>query len=293
MKIAVTGATGQLGSELCRQFGARAVGLSRPQFDVTDFAGAAEQLRAIRPHAVINCAAYTQVDRAEQEPEACLLANAQAVENLARVCESLDCVLVQISTDYVFGAEGVRGTPHRETDPPRPQGVYARSKLAGEEAAQTWPKHFAVRTCGLYAAPEGPPRRGRNFVETMLSLGAEGRTLRVVNDQFCTPTFVPDLAEAVGFLLTTGAYGMYHVTNAGATSWFDFARAVFQRAGLRPELHPITSAEYGAAAPRPAYSVLDISKYESLGGPRMPTWEEALTRYFELRAALGVVDRTS
>jgi dTDP-4-dehydrorhamnose reductase len=115
----------------------------------------------------------------------------------------------------------------------------------------------------------------------MLSLAAEGRSLRVVNDQFCTPTFVPDLAAAIGFLLATDNYGLYHVTNRGWTSWFEFARAVFQQAGLHPELHAITSAEYGPAAPRPAYSVLDTSKYESLSGPRLPDWQEALARYFE------------
>ena len=287
MKVAVLGARGQLGAELCRQIGADAIALSRPGLDITDFAVVAKQMRDLRPQAVVNAAAYTQVDRAEQEPSLCFRVNAEAVQNLARVCAELECVLVQISSDYVFGAEQKRRTPYSESDPPGPLSVYGRSKREGERAAQEWARHFIVRTCGLYTRPEGVPRRGRNFVETMLVLAAAGASLRIVQDQFCTPTFTPHVARAIRFLLTTEAFGLYHVTNGGATNWHEFATAIFRFAGLKPEIHPISSEQYAAPAPRPRYSVLSTAKYATLGGAPLPGWEEALEEYFDFPRRAG------
>jgi dTDP-4-dehydrorhamnose reductase len=194
-------------------------------------------------------------------------------------CRQLQCPLVQISTDYVFAGNRPPGRPWRESDEPHPQGIYALSKLHGEQQAAQWEKHFVVRTCGLY----GRSPHNNNFVETMLRLGRERNHLRVVDDQHCTPTYVAHLAAAVLFLLQTENYGIYHIVNSGATTWHEFAGEIFRQARMAVELQPITTAEYGAAAPRPAYSVLDTGKYRGLGGPEMPPWREALAEYLAAR----------
>jgi dTDP-4-dehydrorhamnose reductase len=291
MKIAVTGAYGQLGGELCRLLGSNALPLDIDTLDLTDGPAIGRRLDDLRPRAVINCAAYTQVDRAESEPQQCRAVNATAVEHLARACDRLDCPLVQISTDYVFGGQPDRNTPYREDEPPSPRGVYAQTKFEGEQAAARHEKHLIVRTCGLYARPTD--ERAGNFVKTMLRLGRAGKELRVVADQRCTPSYVPHVAQAVLFLagMTRGEpapWGIYHVSNRGATTWYEFAAEIFRRAGIEVSLQPISTAEYAAAAPRPAYSVLDTTAYHRLGGPPMPDWRTALAEYFlEWKRASG------
>lgn len=282
MTIVVTGCKGQLGAALCRQWGDESVGLDLPDFDLTDASKVREVLAAIRPRAIINAAAYTLVDRAEQEPERCRAVNVQGVIHLVEVCRRLDCMLVQISTDYVFGQDRGRTTPYRETDPPGPLGVYAQSKLDGELAAAQWPKHLIVRTCGLYGRLA--ERSAGNFVETMLRLAAAGKPLRVVDDQRCTPSYVPHVARALRFLLDADARGIYHVVNAGQTTWYEFACEIFRQSGLSVPVARITSAEWNAPCPRPLYSVLDTSKYLALPGrPDLPPWQVALTEYFHER----------
>ncbi|MHC4179857.1 MAG: dTDP-4-dehydrorhamnose reductase [Planctomycetota bacterium] len=292
MKIAVTGAYGQLGSELCRLLDSDAIPLEIDNLDLTDGPAVDKTLRDLRPGAVINCAAYTQADRAESQAEAARAVNATAVGHLARVCGRLDCPLVQISTDYVFGGQPDRTTPYREDEQPSPRGVYAQTKLEGERAAARQPKHLIVRTCGLYARPAD--ERAGNFVKTMLRLGSSGseprglsprKELRVVADQHCTPSYVPHVARAILFLLglpraESAPWGVYHVTNRGATTWYEFAGEIFRLAGMEVLLEAISTAEYAAAAPRPAYSVLDTAKYHALGGPAMPAWQDALQEYF-------------
>ena len=211
LSIVVTGAYGQLGGELCRRLGANAISLDIDTLDLTDGQAVADKLLALKPTAVINCAAYTQVDKAESEPEKCRAVNAGAVEHLARVCGTLDCPLVQISTDYVFGAAPERPRPWREDDPVSAQGVYARTKLEGERIAARWAKHLIVRTCGLYARP--CDQRAANFVRTMLRVGGTRSELRVVDDQCCTPTYVPHLARAIVFLLGCGKGDSPHLCN--------------------------------------------------------------------------------
>jgi dTDP-4-dehydrorhamnose reductase len=282
MKIAVTGSAGQLGGELCRQLGTDAVGLDLPDFDVANRDQVLQTLHQIRPRAVINAAAFTQVDKAEEAVERCRAVNARGVAHLAHACRQLGCPLVQISTDYVFGGDVARRTPYRETDRPSPQGVYAQSKLEGERHAAGWKRHFVVRTCGLYG-PLGPRSSG-NFVETMLRVANERRRLRVVCDQHCTPSYVAHVARAIRFLVSSGAYGVYHVVNSGETTWYEFAVEVFRQLGLRVELEPISTAEYAATAPRPAYSLLDTAKYHGLPGrPAMPAWQDALAEYLAER----------
>ena len=282
MKIAVVGCRGQLGRELCRQFGSQAVGLGHAELDITDPAAVARVLRQHAPDVVINTAGYTAVDRAEQEPEACFAVNSTAATHLAEACNGLNCTLVQISSDYVFGAAAERPRPYREADAVCPLGVYAHSKLAGEKAAAGATRHFIVRTCGLYGVLSTAAQS--NFVDTMLRLGRERPKLRVVNDQWCTPSYVGHIAQAVRYLIGTTDFGLYHVVNRGQTTWHAFACEIFRQAGMTVEVQSIATAEYGAAAPRPSYSVLDTAKYESLGGPPLPEWQEALAEYLALKA---------
>jgi dTDP-4-dehydrorhamnose reductase len=283
MTIVVTGAYGQLGGELCRQLGAAATGLDIDTLDLTDGPAVVERMLSLQPSAIINCAAYTQVDKAENDPSLARAVNGTAVEHLARACRTLDCPLVQVSTDYLFGGVTDRPRPWREDDPLTPQGVYAKTKLEGELAAAQYPKHLIVRTCGLYARPSDA--RAANFVKTMLRLGATRPELRVVADQHCTPTYVPHLARAIRFLVGAddgrpAPWGTYHVTNTGETTWCEFAGEIFRQAGMSVKLQPITSAELVAPAARPSYSVLDTAAYHRLGGPPMPDWKTALAEYF-------------
>jgi dTDP-4-dehydrorhamnose reductase len=282
MRILVTGAAGQLGAELCRQLGPAAIPTDLDTLDLADGRAVLDAVARLAPDAVINCAAYTAVDLAEDDVKRCRAANATAVQHLAEACRRLDCPLVQISTDYVFSGRPLPGRPYREDDPPSPEGVYAQTKLEGERAAAGHAKHLIVRTCGLYARPSH--QRARNFVKTILRMARSRPQLRVVNDQHCTPTYVPHLARAVLYLLGVNGpgpapWGMYHVTNGGATNWHEFACEIVRLAGLKTDLAPITTEEYGAAAPRPAYSVLDTAAYHRLGGPAMPNWKDALQEY--------------
>lgn len=283
MRIAVTGAAGQLGAELCRQLGDAAIPLNHEALDLAHGPGIITTLADLHPDVVINCAAYTQVDRAEEEPDLCRKINAAAVENLASACKVSGSLLVQISTDYVFGEPPARRRPWCENDSPSPQGVYARSKLAGERAAARCPRHLIVRTCGLYARPTDA--RAAHFVKTMLRLGGSRPEVRVVADQHCTPTYVPHLARGILWLAghTSGhpaPSGIYHVTNTGHTTWHAFAVEIFRQAGMSVKVQAISTAEYGAKAARPPYSVLDTSRYHMLGGPPMPDWRAALVEYF-------------
>lgn len=279
-KIAIIGANGQLGTELCRQFGEAAVGLARPEFDLTNAGAAGDRLTSLRPEVIINAAAYTAVDRAEDEPARCQQVNTDAVRMLADVACRLNCLLVQISTDYVFEQRQAT-TPHSETDvPPPPEGVYARTKLAGERAAAAWDKHLIIRTCGLYSAAASGPVRGRNFADTMLSLGRERERLTVVNDQFCSPTYVPHLTRAIRWLIESGGRGIFHVTNSGETTWCQFARELFRIAAMPVLVEPITTAQYAARAPRPSYSVLDTSRFNRITGREMPSWRQGLAEYW-------------
>lgn len=282
MTVVVTGCRGQLGAEMCRQFGPEAAGLDLPDFDLTDRPGVLAALAALRPRAVVNMAAFTLVDRAEQEPDRCRTVNVDGVAHLVEACRQLDCTLVQISTDYVFGDDCGRTTPYRETDAPGPQGVYARSKLDSERVASGWPEHLVIRTCGLYGRLA--ERSAGNFVETMLRLATAGKRLRVVNDQRCTPSYTSHVARAVRFLLDANARGTYHVTNANDATWYEFACEIFRQSGLAVAVDPITAAEWGAPCPRPAYSVLDTSKYLALAdAPPLPSWQAALAEYLRER----------
>lgn len=310
MRIALFGASGQLGGELRHHLGPQAVPFGRNDADITDGMQIHALLKQFGPDAVVNCAAYNAVDLAETDPEAAFRINALGPRCLAESCQSHGIPLVHISTDYVFGLDARRATPYRETDLPGPLGVYAISKLAGEAFVRAGcSRHFILRTCGLYG------RRGqtgkRNFVDTMLHLGGCGekvesreprvenrksmtedrsaaaapRTVRVVCDQRCTPTSTADLAAAIAGLLSTDAYGTYHATNEGDCSWAEFATEIFRLANVPTQVVPITTAEYGAKARRPTYSVLDCGKLTGVLGRPMRPWQEALADYLTQRFA--------
>ena len=233
---------------------------------------------------VVNCAAYNLVDRAEADATVAFAVNAWGVRDLAVACRDLGCVLVHFSTDYVFGLDATRRTAWAETDAPGPVSVYGLSKLAGEYLVRSLcPRHFVVRTCGLYGV-WGSGGKGGNFVETMLRVAGLGKPLRVVADQICTPTYTVDLAEAVAALTATDHYGLYHLTSAGSCSWYEFARTIFELAGVTADLTPITSREFGAVARRPAYSVLSAAAYEKFGLPPLRPWRDALAAYLGERA---------
>jgi dTDP-4-dehydrorhamnose reductase len=249
-----------LGQDVVRA--ASAVGYSRAELDVTDAAAVRE---AIGPDdLVVNCAAWTDVDGAEEHEDEALRINRDGARNVAEAAGAV----VYVSTDYVF--DGTKRAPYVESDPVNPMTAYGRTKLEGERAtAAANPRHFIARTSWLF----GPG--GKNFVETMLALGPE---VRVVDDQVGCPTFTGHLADALVRLAGTEEYGVHHVAAAGSCSWFEFAREIFARAGSDTRAEPCTTADFPRPAPRPAYSVL-----ESERGNRLPTWQEGLDAYLGVR----------
>jgi len=273
MKALILGAAGQVGRALvaAAPAGTELVALDRQACDIGDPEQVRAAVAAAKPSILFNAAAYTAVDRAESEPDLAQRLNADAAGTIAAAAREAGARLVHVSTDFVFG--GAAATPRGPGDPVDPQGVYARTKLAGEQAvAAACPDALIVRTAWLYAA------RGANFVNTMLRLMAERDEVRVVADQIGTPTSAPSLARALWALAGAGARGVHHYTDAGIASWYDFAVAIEEEsraAGLRDRpvrVIPITTADYPVPAPRPAYSVLDKSAtWALLGGPA-PHW---------------------
>ena len=282
-KIAVLGSAGQLGRDLCPRLPGEVVALTRADVELTNPDAPRARLETLRPDMVINCAAYNYVDRAESEPSVAFDVNAWALRRLALVCRDLGCTLVHFSTDHVFGLDRERRDPYRETDPPGPLSVYGLSKLSGDFMVRSYcPRHFVIRTCGLYGT-SGSGGKGSNFVETMLRLARERKPLRVVEDQVCTPSFTVHVAEGVARLIENEQYGLYHLTNAGACSWHEFASRILELAGLKANVTAITSKEYGAAAQRPNYSVLSNARFKELGFKPLPFWHEGLEAYLRSR----------
>jgi dTDP-4-dehydrorhamnose reductase len=284
MQYAVLGATGQLAAELSERLGNAAVSLTRTEADLTQPETLRRSLSAARPSVVFNCAAYNYVDRAEGEPSEAFAVNAFGVRQLALICRELDCVLVHFSSDYVFGLDHSRKEPYREEDAPGPESVYGLSKLAGEYFVRSLcPKHFVIRTCGLYGLG-GRGGKGDNFVEKLLRLAQAGKPLRVVADQICTPSYTADVAEGAIALVELGRYGLYHLTNSGSCSWYEFANAIFTSQSMRPHLSAIASAELAAPARRPGYSVLAMEAYTELALRQPRQWRDALSAYLQARA---------
>ena len=282
----VIGATGQLGSDLVRTFDqpGELVALSTRDVDILDPARTRSILEALQPTCVINTAAYNLVDRAEDDGRSAFALNAEAVGTLAAVCQAAGARLVHFSTDYVF--DGVKRTPYLETDSPQPVSVYGESKLAGERLALERCERSAIfRVCGLFGLAGSLGKGKGNFVETMLRLAREGRPLRVVSDQVLCPSYTLDLARKVWKVLPKVAHPIYHLTNAGQVSWYEFARRALELAGLTADLTPVTAAEYGARARRPAYSVLAHAHLAALGEDDLRPWDAALPAYVAERSS--------
>jgi dTDP-4-dehydrorhamnose reductase len=280
-RILVTGGRGMLAHAFQRVLDARglqATFLSRVECDITNPGAVRGVFDDLRPTLLINCAAYTEVDQAEKEPELANQINGLGPGILAVACAKLATSLVHFSTDYVFDGSSTR--PWRTDDPVNPQSAYGRSKLLGERAIAEngGALTLIVRTAWLYG-PDGP-----NFVQTMLNAARAGKALTVVNDQVGSPTYTVDLAEATLDLLDSDrGDGIFHVTNSGQTTWYDFAGAIFEEWGLSPRLRPITTDEWERMKPgtakRPAYSVLEMERFEHLVGRQMRPWRDALRAF--------------
>jgi dTDP-4-dehydrorhamnose reductase len=284
MRILLIGALGQLGTDFRSVLAAHdIVAVDKEEVDVTDAAQVDSLTASARPELVINCTAFNRVDEAEDNPGPCFAVNTFAVRNIALACRHTNVPLVHFSSDYVFNSR--KRHPLAEDALPNPQSIYGVSKLAGEHMARyLWEKHYVIRTCGLYGYA-GSREKGTNFVETMLKLGQSGKQLKVVDDQHCTPTSTLDLARATAQLIGGAPYGLYHLTNAGGCTWYEFARAIFQLAGLTPEVLPVASGVFPTRARRPAYSVLDNAAFRAAGFAGMRHWREALAEYISGRGS--------
>ena len=284
-RAVVLGSAGQLGVELVRELGARgyaAMGWDRDEVDITDAAAVENAIAGFDAGVVFNAAAYNQVDVAEEEPQAAFEVNALAVRNIALACRQMDARLVHFSTDYVF--DGFAHHPYAEDDPTHPLGAYAVSKLAGELYAQAYlDRVLIVRTSGLFGAGGLATARG-NFVEVMLRLAGSRQPIRVVQDHVASPTFAPLLAARTIDLADRGASGLFHIGGGAPVSWFQFARTIFEVAGLTPMLLATSEREYRTRAKRPKYSALSNARMERVGLDPMPPIRQAVEAYFAVRS---------
>ncbi len=277
MRILITGSKGQLGNEI------RVLAPAYPDFefqytdvaelDITNLQDVKNWFDSNKPEVIINCAAYTAVDKAESDESATFLINATAVENLARSATGIDALMVHVSTDYVF--DGRSFTPYCETDPTNPQSVYGRSKLAGEEAVRQYAtKAIILRTSWLYSA------FGNNFVKTMIKFGKEREELNVVFDQIGTPTYARDLAKAILDIIPSslqfGGTELFHYSNEGVASWFDFAKTVIDNTPVTCKINPILTRDYPSPAHRPIFSVLNKSKIKETFKITIPYWRDSV-----------------
>lgn len=283
-RVIVFGAAGQLGVELVRVFSARGYAVTafnRASVDISDLSVLESKLAEIDPAIVLNAAAYNMVDVAEREPHVAYQANALGVRNLAIACRQVDATLVHFSTDYVF--DGTLGRPYVETDLPCPLGAYAVSKLAGEYFARAYHEQSLVlRTSGVFG-PGGRHTARGNFVETMLRLAQSGKPIQVVQEYLASPTYSPALAETTANLVDGGHTGLFHAGGGVAISWFDFAKKIFDAAGLNPTLTVARPETYRTEARRPRFSALANARIEALGLPPMPPLEAALAEYMQRR----------
>lgn len=277
MKIIITGARGQLGTELINQLenidGIGIIPTDRDELNIIDINNVNGFLSTNKPDVVINCAAHTAVDLCETDVENAYKINAIGPKNLAIACEKVGAKLVQVSTDYVFDGKGAR--PYREDDITCPNSIYGTSKLMGENFVKEFcSKYFIVRTAWLYG-------EGNNFVRTMLKLAETNKELNVVNDQYGSPTSTVDLAKAIIDLINTEYYGVYHGTCEGKCSWYDFAKKIFEINNIDIKVNPVTSEAFKRPAPRPAYSVLDNFMLKLVGLNSFRNWEDSLREYLK------------
>lgn len=279
----IIGSRGQLGSDLMQLFGSQATGFTRGDLDITDRSSVNGALHSLRPDWVINTAAFNRVDECELDPTVAFTVNTIAAANVARSAEEVGAGVVFFSSDYVFGGRvRERRHPFCEADAPEPQNVYGVSKWAGEQlVAQGNPRHIVVRTAALYGAVTS--RKGWTFPEIILNKARSGEVLRVVDDQITSPTFTIDLADMVKELIERNAAGLFHVTNTGECSWYEFALLTLKLAGINASIEPINSAQAGLRARRPAYSAMTSMRLPELGLNFLRPWQSALQDYLSLK----------
>ncbi|MBR2519614.1 MAG: dTDP-4-dehydrorhamnose reductase [Selenomonadaceae bacterium] len=273
--VLITGILGQLGFDLAKEFTKRGVKYIAPsleELELTTEAGAKNFILEKKPETVVHCAAYTAVDKAESEAELALTVNGMGTRWIAEACREIGAKMIYISTDYVFGGDGK--IPYEVNDEKNPVNVYGRSKLLGEDAVHALvEKFFIVRTSWVFGI------NGNNFIKTMLRLGETKKKLNVVNDQIGSPTYTPDLSRLLADMAASDKYGIYHATNEGFCSWADFAREIFEQAGLDVEVDGVPTIEYPTPARRPFNSRLSKKSLDEAGFDRLPTWQDALKRY--------------
>ncbi|MEG0988130.1 MAG: dTDP-4-dehydrorhamnose reductase [Clostridium sp.] len=278
MRVLVTGAKGQLGTDVVNELnkrGIEAIGVDVQEMDITDASACRRVISEEKPDAVIHCAAYTAVDAAEDNVELCHRINAEGTRNIAEVCRNLDIKMMYISTDYVFNGTGE--TPWQPDDRREPLNVYGQAKYEGELAIEELlQKYFIVRIAWVFGV------NGKNFVKTMLRLGKENRAVSVVDDQIGSPTYTYDLARLLVDMIQSEQYGRYHATNEGLCSWYEFAVEIFKQAGMSEvKVTPVDSSKFPSKAKRPSNSRISKDKLEENGFERLPAWQDALSRYLK------------
>ena len=271
MKLLVTGVKGQLGYDIvneCKKRNIEAVGVDVEEMDITNPKKVDEVIKDGDYDAVVHCAAWTAVDKAEDEVEACTKVNVDGTKNIAKVCKELDIPMMYFSTDYVFDGQGDK--PWHEYDERNPLNVYGQTKYEGELAVEALDKYFIVRIAWVFGV------NGNNFIKTMLRLGKERGAVSVVNDQIGSPTYTYDLSKLVVDMIQTDKYGIYHATNEGLCSWYEFACEIFKQAGMDIDVKPVDSNAFPAKAKRPNNSRMSKEMLDKNGFDRLPTWQDAL-----------------
>ncbi|OFW52271.1 MAG: dTDP-4-dehydrorhamnose reductase [Actinobacteria bacterium RBG_13_35_12] len=286
MKIALIGVDGQLGTDINSYFKGKGIELKGlvglKDIDVCDYKMSDGILRSINPDLVINTAAFHDVDLCEDEVLSAFKVNVMGVKNLAMICKEIDVPLMHFSTDYIF--DGKKKKPYIEDDCARPLSLYGISKLAGEQVMQyILDKYYIIRLSGLYGHTGCAGKGNINFVEQMIKLSENKKEIKVVNDQVLTPTSTMDVTEKLFELIQTGKYGIYHMTNTGSCSWYEFACEIFRLMKLTARVLPTTTDRFGAKARRPGYSVLDNLNLRKIGLADLRNWKEALKDYIEGR----------
>lgn len=275
MKVLVTGYHGQLGYDvvkLLEKQGEEVLGATREHFDLTDEARIKEFILSFKPDVVVHCAAYTLVDKAEDNQELCYAVNVLGTRYIAEACNEVDAKMVYISTDYVF--DGNSSKPYETDDKVSPVNYYGETKLQGEEEVmKILQNHFIIRISWVFG------ENGNNFVKTMLRLAETRNELNVVGDQYGSPTYTKDLALLIAEMIRTDQYGIYHASNEGTCSWNEFAKAIFEYRGLKVKVNSIPTKDYPTRAKRPMSSIMSKDKLEQYGFKRLPDWKDALQRY--------------
>jgi dTDP-4-dehydrorhamnose reductase len=277
MKIIVTGVKGQLGYDVLKELNIRGynnvLGIDIDDLDITNLKAVDSFMSLHKPNTIIHCAAYTAVDRAEDDKYLCFNVNINGTKNLVEQAKKFDAKFVYISTDYIF--DGTKQGIYKIDDQPNPQSIYGESKYLGELETQKHDKYFIVRISWVFG------KNGQNFVKTMLRLGNEKPFLNVVSDQIGSPTYTHDLSKLLVDLIESDKFGIYHATNEGNCTWYEFAKEIFRLTGINTPVHPILTSDYPTKAKRPKNSLLSKESLDKAGFDRLPSWQDALKRYLK------------